>query len=328
MLLTNSPVGFSALISIPLIFLALYVNKLIVRVKQIYKQMLKALRDPDTLLDPVPREDTDDHDSDEEHTFVDRRTNAAKSDRYGLDGTNKSFDDDGPAGDSDDENSPYARLFGRYHFHRHIPLLRNFWRFRKYRRANAKRKDNRWKDTYITDYPLHYWHAKFNMRVLIMFVAVLAYFGSAKHQRARARNKRMRKARERNGDETSSDSSASSSSDEDARHNEKGQKGAKPEKRAGLKRRKSVSSGYWKQGVGNRSTAWEADDLEHWSNQTRSRGSVGFDERYRAGEDGNRAAGVVEEGKRRKLAWLKMRRRKAKETVDEEAGDVLEGKSI
>ncbi|KAK4443566.1 hypothetical protein QBC34DRAFT_416950 [Podospora aff. communis PSN243] len=320
--------GFSALISIPLIFLALYVNKIIVRAKQIYKQMLKALRDPDTLLDPVVGDDTDDHDSDEERTFVDRRTIAAKSDRYGLDGTNKSFDDDGPAGDSDDENSPYAPLFGRYHFHRHIPLVRNLWRYRKYRRANSKRKDNRWKDTYVTDYPLHYWHAKFNMRILIMFVAVLAYFGSAKHQRARARNKRLRKARDGNEDETSSDSSASSSSDEDVRHDEKGRKGVKPDKRRGLKRRKSVSSGYWKQGAGNRSTGWEADDLEHWSNQTRSRGSVRFDDGGRGGEDGNRAAGAVEKGKQRKLAWLRMRRKKARETIDEEAGDVLEGTSV
>ena len=330
-------VGLSAVIFIPLIFLALYVNKLIARAKATYKQMLKALRDPDTLLDPVPLEDSDDHDSDDERTFVDRRTNLAKSDRYGLDGTNNSSsDENGPAGSSDDENLTFAPLFGRYHFHRHIPLLRNLWRYRKYRRPNARRKDNRWKDTYITDYPLRYYHAKVNMRVLITFVVILAYLGSAKHQRARARNKRMRKARAKNHeDETSSDSSASGVSSSSSNNggrvvNEKGKKGGKVGKSGGKKGKKSVSSGYWNYGAGNRSTGWEAGDpRDGWSNQTRSRGSLRFEDREGDEEAVRIPSGVGEEGKKKRLAWLRMRRRKGKGSVDEESGGGgLEGKSL
>ena len=291
--------------------------------------MLKALREPDAILDPHTIDDTNDHDSDEERTHMDPRTIVGvKSDRYGPYGSHKTMKsvDDGPDDSDDDENPTYAPLFGKYHFHSKIPLIRSPWRYRKYRQPHAKRRDNRWKDTYITDYPLHYYHAKVNMWFLTSLVAVLAYFGSAKHQRARSRHKKRQRARGNAGSGTSSDSSASSESDsDDPKLNEKGRAPAKVRSRGGLKKRKSVSSGYWVNGAGNRSTGRDidGDGTMDWSNQTRSRGSLRFSE----GEGGERGRGK-EEGKKRRLGWLRLRRKgKTKGAVDEETGEgVLEGR--
>ncbi|KAK4149190.1 hypothetical protein C8A00DRAFT_38221 [Chaetomidium leptoderma] len=320
--------GFSAVIFIPLIFLALYVNKLIANVKQIYKQLLKALRDPETLLNPLAVEEKGDHDSDEEQTFVDRRTFAnAQSKGYGLAGSNHSGsdDDDESANSSDDgakRTGRYAPMFGRYHFHRKIALLRNLWRYRRYRRRNARRRDNRWKDTYVRDYPLHYYRAKVNMWTLRMLVAVLAYFGSEKHRRARERNRKRRKLRrEEEGSSDSEDSEASSTVSEDYKEVERKDFGRGGAKGKPVKRKKSISSGYWKPGlVANGSREDEMESMgRRWSNQTRSRGSLPGDRDRGDGEQRRMAAEEEKERMKGKLRWLRMRRTgKPKGVVDEE----------
>jgi hypothetical protein len=193
------------------------VNKLIANIKQIYKQILNALKDPETLLNPAA-DDPDGHDSDEEKTYIEHRTIApVQSDRYGPAGTNNSgsSDDNILAGSDDEERAMYERMFGRYYFHAKIPVLRNLWRYRRYRQRNARRSENRWKDTYVLDYPLRYYRGKVVMWGLRVLVAVLAYFGSEKHRRARARDNMRRKRRKRDEGGTSCTTSSDSEEEEE-----------------------------------------------------------------------------------------------------------------
>ena len=193
-------------------------------------------------------------------------------------------------------------------------MVRNLWRYQKYRQPHARRKDNRWKDTYVTDYPLRYYSGKVKLAGLLAVVAVLAWFkkgsaaGPGKHQRARARaqvraraqTKRRRRQREK-GVESSDSSSDSSSSEE---RGDDAQNAPKVERRE-----KSLSSGYWVNRPGR-----DRDGGGDWSNQTRSRGSLRFSEESRRGREGG-------EAKKARLAWLRLRRKRGgKKTLDEETG--------
>lgn len=327
-------VGFSAVIFIPLIMLALYVNKLIANIKQIYKQLLKALKDPETVLNPALAEEHLNHDSDQEKTFIDHRTlaNAPSGYAFGTRRTNKTnradsadnSDNSSHNNSSDDSNGGksgrYAPLFGRYYFHRAIPVLRNLWRYRRYRQPDVRRRENRWKDRYVRDYPLRYYRAKAEMCALRVLVATLACLGSEKHRRARARNNRRRRKIKREEGSSSSmttsgsgtESSASSTGgDRRVERKDFARRGGVKSK--GVKRKKSLGSGYWRPGsglVGNGSREDVMGSLERWSNQTRSRGP---DERGQMGMAAERT------GKREKLGWLRMRKRGTlKEVADEE----------
>ncbi|KAG7294401.1 hypothetical protein NEMBOFW57_004472 [Staphylotrichum longicolle] len=186
--------GFSALIFIPLIVLALYVNKLITNIKEIYKQLLKALKEPEALLSTLEGERGADHDSDDEGTIhreaFEKAQLQAQSHHVNIMGANYHYGGakaDNHDGSSDDEGSKpgrYAPLFGRYRFHVAIPLVRYLWRYRQYLHRNARRKNNRWKDTYVTDYPLRHYQRKVNIWVLHVLVTVLAFLGSGKHRAA------------------------------------------------------------------------------------------------------------------------------------------------
>ncbi|KAK4129667.1 hypothetical protein N657DRAFT_90141 [Parathielavia appendiculata] len=271
---------------------------------------------------------------------------------------NKDNDNNSSISDDDSDNngkSPrYAPLFGRYHFHRTIPLLRNLWRYRRYRLMSARRggHENRWKDRYVRDYPLRYYRTKASMGVLRGLVCVLAWCGSEKHRRARARDQRRRRKDKMEG--LSSSSSSSSDSGHSSSGGGESGDGGGPfgggverkdfglggRKRGGMglnmnlmsskrkvanKRKKSLDSGYWKQGsglVGNGSMEDDLADMERWSNQTRSRASFDFqvtrdDEVGGADEGEIPAAGKARKLKR--LGWLRMRRKgMAKGVVDEE----------
>ncbi|KAK4096981.1 hypothetical protein N658DRAFT_500971 [Parathielavia hyrcaniae] len=341
--------GFSAVIFIPLIVLALYVNKLIANIKQTYKQLLKALKDPDTALNPPLPKDTADHDSDEERTFVDRRTFAnTASDRYGF-RTNraasqnigedivtskvssKSSSDD----DSDLQKRSYAPLFGRYYFHTAIPLLRGLWKYRRYRLHSARPsgRQNRWRDRYVDDYPLQYYRTKATLAAVRGLVSVLAWCGSEKYRRAMARDHRRRRKAKREGLGSSTDSDGSSSSDSAGGASSHGGGVERKDfglgarklggmglkmvgaKRKGPKRKRSLDSLYWKQGtglVGNGSREADLGDMERWSNQTRSRGSFDLQttgDNEVRGADEGEMPAAGKAGRLAKLGWLRLRRK-------------------
>lgn len=243
-------------ISIPLVIVALYVNKLRARARVLWKQLLRALSDPDTLLDPIGLDDpNNDHDSDEERTFVEQQTHKALTEVSGP--------------DHDSETPQYAPMFGKWHFHSGIPWFRRLWLLQHYRRASVKKRNNRWKDRYVTDYPLHYHRVKLGVAILTTFIAVLAWFGYGK--------KTGRKVQRRK--KAGSDSSSSSSSD--------GSDSSDRDEKGGP--RKSIDSGYWKRGEGSGLAG------DSWSNQTRSRGSR--DDEQELGK------------KKKRVGWLRVRRR-------------------
>lgn len=235
-------------------------------------------------------------------------------------------------GSSDDEGSKpgrYAPLFGRYRFHVAIPLVRNLWRYRQYLHRNARRKDNRWKDTYVTDYPLRHYQKKVNIWVLHVLVTVLAFLGSGKHRVARDKY-RYRRRRRAEG-ETSSSSSSDSEVGGDGKRNgnvggvDRRDFGMGGFRRKTVKRRKSPGRGSWKAGsVGVGSRAEEMGSVGGWSNQTRSRtplppGGMDDDDVGLGGFGGEMEAAAEKGGRRGKLGWLRMRRKgRRKEVVDEE----------
>ncbi|KAK5658125.1 hypothetical protein OQA88_2681 [Cercophora sp. LCS_1] len=263
----------SAAISIPLVIIALYVNKLRARARVLWKQLLRALSDPETLLNPALAEDTDkDHDSDDERTFADHQTRNAKA----------RTEASGP--DRASEVPVYAPMFGKWHFHSRIPWFRRLWLIQHYRRASVKKKNNRWRDRYVTDYPLHHYRLQFGLGIVAVIVRILTWFGYGGDK-----NKRIVRRPKEGSDSSSSSSSDSSGSDRD-------EKGGK---------RKSMDSGYWKRGEGS---GFGGDS---WSNQTRSRGSREEEE----------------QGKKKRLGWLRMRRR-GKAKIDEEVGEGGELRSV
>ncbi|KAL2266669.1 hypothetical protein VTJ83DRAFT_6021 [Remersonia thermophila] len=248
--------GISAAIFIPLIVLALYVNKLIARVKYFYLQALSAISNPDTALNPLPDKAETDHDSDLENTFVGAPSVTHCSSRYG---SNKRSDrtthaKSGPptsyrrhrhhhsSSDSESDGSiesgstrRYAMLFGYFVFHTNLPWIRNLWLYRQYRVSDARKGNNRWKDSYVADYPLRRFRRRVRLWVLRGLVITLALCGSRKHKKAVERDRRRKKklqerrTREDMGGEgnmsMTSDSHASGSGSEEEEKEGKGRNG-------------------------------------------------------------------------------------------------------
>lgn len=155
------PVGISAALSIPLILLALYVNKVIVKLKIAYRQLLNSWDQvPDEDLTAVVS-DPEDHDSDDELTAVGLGgvSNASRSTKNSLSaGMSRITSGAAGAGDRPGAGS-YARLMGIFTFHQKIPLVRDLWKYKRYRRTGSRRSRNsQWNETYVMDYPLrHLW---------------------------------------------------------------------------------------------------------------------------------------------------------------------------
>lgn len=83
----------------------------------------------------------------------------------------------------------YARLMGLFTFHQKIPLVRELWKYRRYRRTGSRRSRNsQWNETYVMDYPLrHLW-----MRVLMGLLALLLFLGVPVNTRKRKGSRRAR----------------------------------------------------------------------------------------------------------------------------------------
>ncbi len=282
-------------------------NKLITNIKNIYKQILKAIKDPEIALNPdSTREDNANHDSDEEGTFIDRPSHGKNLPSHRSGDANKSHQD----GASDDGLIRYAPLPGLYYFHTKIPYLRRLWRYRWYRRRNARRQNNRWKDTYVWEYPLQHYRRKAIMGLLRGLVAVLALLGSEKHQRVRERDKKRRERKEDGSESSDSDEGGSSRGSMEQEEVDRRDFGGGGARRRKVRRKRSIASGYL-----------EDVPLERWSNQTRSgRSGASF-----AGEevdDGDREELSVPppEGKKiGDLSWFKrMRKRNRGRIADEE----------
>lgn len=325
----SNVVGFSAVIFIPLIFLALYVNKLITNVKQLYKQAIKTILEPESLLESQEPDYTDNHDSDDEKTYVDKRTFHARSETnsYGAP-SNKpvgSDDENTSSCESDDEDGTgkYAPMFGHYHFHRRIPVLRNLWKYRHYRQPHSRRHDNRWKDTYIESYPIQYYQQKMNFWVLMLLVTILAYFGSVKHQRVSERYKKGKRLAMDDCETSSEDSEGSSSSHVQRKKRSKRKyfgggrmKKSQREKSLGLDSRRP----------GVRSNASEGDEewslRRHWSTEGDSGRMAVSNASLQAPEaaiDRQELRIVPQKvGRGGALGWLGIRKGRAKGTIDEE----------
>lgn len=315
------------MIFIPLIFLALYVNKLINNVKKMYKQLLTALREPDALLNHSVVGNADNHDSDDEKTYIERYTihTHARTNHHGMSAAQTraaGFNGDNEVSSSDDEGGSgrYAPMFGRYHFHRKIPLLRNLWEYRQYRERNSRQRDNRWRDKYIKSYPLQYYHEKLNLWVVMILFTILAYFGSAKHERAKARYKRRVRTKIESSESSSETSDGSSSPSEQPDRVARRDFGITVLKKK--KKAKSLNSDYWKPS-GLRLDMLEADptwDLERRSNQASSPGDRdnNSQEETRINSD--------QVGRRGALKWLGIGKSRAG-TFDEEkeVGDSRSG---
>lgn len=151
---TNTPVGISAALFVPLIILALYVNEILSASRKYWgkarKSFLasKASKRPKKLHEDDSDEKTDegeDHDSDKES---------------GTDGD--SVDESTSSDDSESEDAEareYAQLFGKFTFHTHIPVARHLWRYDLYVQKDYIVEDDfTW--TIRKDYPLHHYLSK------------------------------------------------------------------------------------------------------------------------------------------------------------------------
>ncbi|KAL2268270.1 hypothetical protein VTJ83DRAFT_3116 [Remersonia thermophila] len=178
--------GISAAIFVRLILLALYVNKLIARIRHFYPQTHSAFSDPDAALDRPLSKVEPDYDSDLENTFPARSFSSSSS--------SFPFESDSDAnGTSSHPSYLYALLFGRFTFHVYIPFVRILWRYRQYRVRDARRWHNRWEDSYVMDYPLQHFRRRIEFWILRGAIIFLAFCGSQKHKNAMERIRRRRR---------------------------------------------------------------------------------------------------------------------------------------
>ena len=318
-----------------------------------YKAVLRVINEPQEVLDDNPDlawVSHVDHDSDDERTYVNGRTarrNGTVS-NAGFSAAGGSRRNNGSHANNVSDTEPhYALLFGRFTFHTRIPCLRVLWRYRMYCRRNPRYKANRWKDTYVPDYPLGYFYGKVMRAGWKCAVAVLACVGSERHRKAWVkdrkwrRRRRFRRTRGVLGEEGDSAGwSTSDGYDEGGEEESEGDgegverrdfglglgivfgKGGGERGRQKETRRVSMGSGYWKAGSGVNSQnrgSWRDGEVEAWSNRTRSRVSfVGVEDDV---GEGYGAGGLgVDDG------WgVGMEReQEGEEVMEEEIGEVPE----
>ena len=66
-----------------------------------------------------------------------------------------------------------APLFGRFRFHDRIPVIREFWRYRRYRvRESRSAEPSGWNDRYVVDYPIR----RFIARPLLGLAMAVLFF--------------------------------------------------------------------------------------------------------------------------------------------------------
>lgn len=169
--LDHVTVGISASIFTPLVIIAVYVNDLSDAVRKAYRRLVKK-KDAQGGGNKAPGVDgqpgvilrTGDYDSDKETTVVDHQLPPPKS-RGKTASLNKPVQHGrwlnwfGPLRHSAGSNDPgYAKLFGTFTFHTHIPGLRRLWKWQQYlqRSRRSPFSGSRWDDRYTTDYPLHH----------------------------------------------------------------------------------------------------------------------------------------------------------------------------
>ncbi len=286
-------VGFSAIIFIPLILLALYVNQLKSKLGAAFQQVLQTIDGQKKTADKPRVEvevDSKDYDSDKLTVANDRarthvETFTRRSGRSGFAGTHRSY---GGGGDDDDHGGaeawegvefdpPYAEMFGRYVFHQGIPVLRNLWRHGYYRERGSR--NNRLKDRYIIDYPLN--HYRTIVWSWLLFVLEMVC-GPLRSKKSRRRRRREKKGEDMSSGESEGSGGSEESGDRDnVDRRDFGLGGGRwrltkkkeTPQSTGKKRPRSMRSGSWRpRSVANGSRA--AESMSRWSNQTRSRVSV------------------------------------------------------
>ena len=128
--------------------------------------------------------DPEDHDSDDERTAagLEDVSNASRSTKHSLNAVMSRITGGTAGANARPGAGSYAPLMGLFTFHQKIPVVRDLWKYKRYRRTGSRRSRNsQWNETYVMDYPLrHLW-----MGVLMGVITVLLVLGVPVNTRKR-----------------------------------------------------------------------------------------------------------------------------------------------